>query len=247
MNEMLDEITAGTAGGEADNGLAIAANAETDGAPASLRPETLPEKFWDKERGEIRTEAMIKSYLELERKLGSQGGTNVPESPGGYEITSPNETIMSDPDVNARLHQAGFTNEQAQIVYDLANEKIMPLAAEIAAKFEAQQQVDRLSEKFGGENKWRETARQLSKWGEKNLSPEVLEALATSYEGVLGLHRMMTNGEPELGPGGGANGEATSEAGVKNLMRDPRYWRDRDPAIVEKVQQGFRRLFPNEG
>lgn len=35
-----------------------------------------------------------------------------------------------------------------------------------------------------------------------------------------------------------------SENQLKELMRDPRYWRDRDPEIIEKVRQGFRRLFP---
>lgn len=245
MSETLIE----TAPTEATDGEAVVAEtgAEAGGAPVSLRPETLPDKFWDEERGEVRTEAMIKSYLELERKLGSQGGVNIPESPDDYEIKSPNGMITSDPDVNACLHQAGFTNEQAQIVYDLAGEKIMPLAAEIAAKFEAQKQIDRLSEKFGGENKWRETARQIGKWGERNFPPEVLESLSSSYEGVLGLHRMMTNGEPEIGRGGDAPGGAMSEAGVRNMMRDPRYWRDHDPVLVEKVQQGFKRLYPNEG
>ncbi|OHC74825.1 MAG: hypothetical protein A3G18_10295 [Rhodospirillales bacterium RIFCSPLOWO2_12_FULL_58_28] len=248
MSESLIEAAPVKAGnGEADNGEAAAADAEAGGAPVSLRPQTLPEKFWDEERGEVRTEAMIKSYLELERKLGSHGGLNIPESPDGYEIKAPNEMITPDRSVNACLHKAGFTNEQVQTVYDLAGERMMPLAVEIAAKFEAQKEVDRLSEKFGGENKWRETARQIGKWGEKNLAPEVFGPLSTSYEGVLNLHRMMTNGEPEIGRGGDTAGGVTSEAGIKEMMRDPRYWRDHDPAFVEKVQHGFKRLFPNEG
>ena len=30
---------------------------------------------------------------------------------------------------------------------------------------------------------------------------------------------------------------------LKNMMRDPRYWRDQDPELVEKVREGFRRLY----
>lgn len=35
-----------------------------------------------------------------------------------------------------------------------------------------------------------------------------------------------------------------TEAGLKEMMRDPKYWRDQDPEIVKKVQDGFYRLFP---
>ena len=33
------------------------------------------------------------------------------------------------------------------------------------------------------------------------------------------------------------------EHDLKKLMRDPRYWRDQDPEIVERVRDGFRRLY----
>ena len=39
-----------------------------------------------------------------------------------------------------------------------------------------------------------------------------------------------------------ANAQAVLNTYCKE--RDPRYWRDRDPAIIEKVRQGFRQLFP---
>src|SRR3954465_11008039 len=48
-----------------------AAEAATDGVPA--RPADVPEKFWDAAAGTVRTEALLKSYAELERKLGSAG------------------------------------------------------------------------------------------------------------------------------------------------------------------------------
>ena len=35
------------------------------------------------------------------------------------------------------------------------------------------------------------------------------------------------------------------EATLTRLMRDPRYWRDRDPAIVAQVTEGFQRLYPS--
>jgi hypothetical protein len=39
---------------------------------------------------------------------------------------------------------------------------------------------------------------------------------------------------------------AAAEKELKNLMRDPRYWRDRDPAILNQVSNGFKRLYPDD-
>jgi hypothetical protein len=36
-----------------------------------------------------------------------------------------------------------------------------------------------------------------------------------------------------------------SQDGLHDMMRDPRYWRDRDPDFVARVTAGFRRLFPD--
>ena len=35
-----------------------------------------------------------------------------------------------------------------------------------------------------------------------------------------------------------------SEEELRNLMRDPRYWRDHDGELVRRVTDGFRRLYP---
>jgi len=37
----------------------------------SGRPDHVPEKFWDAEKGEVRTDAVLKSYTELEKRLGA--------------------------------------------------------------------------------------------------------------------------------------------------------------------------------
>ena len=33
------------------------------------------------------------------------------------------------------------------------------------------------------------------------------------------------------------------EKELKRLMQDPRYWRDQDPEIVKRVEEGFKRLY----
>lgn len=37
---------------------------------------------------------------------------------------------------------------------------------------------------------------------------------------------------------------ARTEAELRRLMADPKYWRDRDPQIIDEVTQGFRTLYP---
>ncbi len=226
-------------------------------SPVPGAPPAVPEKFRDPETGAVRVEALLKSYLELERKLsapasppgGGEGAgllraPGVPDGPEGYCIACDHGLFEPDPAVNGRLHGAGFTPEQAQLVYDLAAERLVPLIQELAAEFQAEREVERLSAQFGGAERWREVSRQLHAWAVKNLPPAAVEGLSTTYEGVMALHRMMTGGEPAaLSMPAGAP-SAGGEAELQALMRDPRYWRDRDPTVVSRVTDGFQRLYP---
>ena len=38
---------------------------------------------------------------------------------------------------------------------------------------------------------------------------------------------------------------ADVEGHLSAIMRDPRYWRDRDPELIEAVADAFRRLYPD--
>ena len=59
----------------------------------------------------------------------------------------------------------------------------------------------------------------------------------------------MDAGEPGLGgrDGGERPGGAVTLDGLRRLQGDPRYWRDRDPALVRQVMEGYRRLYPGGG
>jgi hypothetical protein len=60
---------------------------------------------------------------------------------------------------------------------------------------------------------------------------------------VLALHRMTQAGEPKLLDGAGAGANELNEGALGDMVRDPRYWRRRDPDFVAKVTEGFRRLY----
>ena len=238
-----------------------------DSAPADeakpSRPAGVPEKFWDAESGAMRTEALLKSYLELERKLGSmvplpsddadQEGQarlmrllGVPETPEQYQIEPRHELLGPYPEINAKLHGAGFTTRQAQLVYDLAADHLVPLLERTVAELTATRELERLASHFGGPAPWRTTAQQIKTWGEANLAPEVFGTLASSYDGVLAIHQMMQAREPAvLNESNGARAEL-DEGKLTRMMRDPRYWRERDPSFVAQVTEGFRRLYPSQ-
>ncbi|HEX6143362.1 MAG TPA: hypothetical protein VFZ01_11620 [Geminicoccaceae bacterium] len=236
-----------------------AAEAEAAALPPT-RPEGVPEKFWDAEAGLVRTEALLKSYRELERKLGRmvplpsdeaddagherlRRALGVPESAEGYQIEAQSELIQPDPDINARLHAAGFSQSQAQMVYDLAAEYVVPLVDQAVAEVAATRDVERLAGHFGGGEAWRAVARQIETWGRANLPADTMEVLASNYEGVLAMHHMMRASEPSVVQGADGGPGESSETELRQLMRDPRYWRDRDPALIARVTDGFARLY----
>ena len=203
---------------------------------------------------------MLKSYVELERKLGSMISMpqddhdeegqkrlrrllGVPESPGEYGIETTSDLIPPDPEINARLHEAGFTPKQAQLVYDLAAEHVVPLIEEAVGDLRASRDVERLTSHFGGEEAWQTLARQIKTWGRANLSEDAFETLASSYDGILAMHQMMQAREPTVLRDGGDLVAHADHATLSAMMRDPRYWRERDPAFVGEVTDGFKRLY----
>ena len=209
------------------------------------RPENVPEKFWNSEASEIRVEALLHSYRALEKKLSdkpvaieeigaaaemavlpeleeSSENNQAQEAMIDYAITLDHDLFDVDPRLNERLRAAGFSGEQAQMVYDLATEELMPIAEEIAGALQSEVDDRRLEAHFGGAEKWRETQRQLKSWGGANLPTEAFESLASSYEGVKTLHRLMQGSEPQIVQSG-AVGRSTNETDLRRMIRDPRY------------------------
>lgn len=226
---------------------------------ASKKPQGLPDKFWDGKKEEIRLEALINSYMALEKKLSNmlpmpqndddkkrvQKALGVPESAKDYNVSVPNDLFEIDDELNERLLAKGFTEAQVQEVYDLAAEKLVPLIVEMAGEFQADREVERLVTYFGGADKWQEMSKQFLAFGKKNLPADVLDGLACSYEGVMALHRMMKSDQPSLK----AKAEGPAQAGENELytmMKNPKYWRDKDPSFIEKVTQGFEKLYSNK-
>ncbi|MDB5490894.1 MAG: hypothetical protein JWO78_743 [Micavibrio sp.] len=220
---------------------------------AVMKPDTLPEKFWDRQTGEIRLDELIQSYIALEKKLSTMVPTDgdksrlykvlgVPDSPDQYDVKCDHGLFTPDTELNTRLHAEGFTPQQVQMVYDLAAERLVPMILELSADFKADREVEKLSAAFGGPSSWQEMSRQLLAYGKKTLPPDVLTNLSSSYEGVMALYRMM-KGEDHASPRIDAASTATNENDLRSMMRDPKYWREKDPVFVSKVTDGFKQIY----
>ncbi len=206
--------------------------------------QTVPDKFKDPSTGELKIDSLLTSYSELEKRLSKT--PSVPKSPDEYCINCDHGYFGVDQDLNKKLHERGFTNEQVQTVYDLAAEKLVPMVFQIAADFNAEREIEKLVKHFGGEDQWREISRQLLAFGQKSLPADVLETLSSSYEGVLALYRMMKGEEPVLKKNAEPKGTGQNELELQSMMRDPKYWRDQDPSFVAKVTEGFKKLYGQE-
>ncbi len=202
----------------------------------------MPEKFKNPETGAIRLEALINSYGELERKMSEKPMHTAPSSYHEYKVKCDHGMFGSDEMVNQRLHSKGMSEEQVQEVYDLAAEKLMPLVKQIAIDFSADREVEKLINHFGGTDQWKQVSHQLLSFGQRNLPADVLENLASSFEGVLALHRMMKSEEPRMKKDS-ANPSDHNAEDIQSMMRDPRYWRDKDPAFVRQVTEGFQKIY----
>lgn len=180
-----------------------------------------------------------------EENLIENNMRNVPASFDKYEINIPNPILERDDEILQRFHKCGFSNEQAQLVYDLANERVIPVIDQLTINFEAQKQLEKLVKHFGGQDRFNEVSRQISTWAKGNVRPEIYDALGSTSEGVIALYKMMSSNEPMLGKDRDFT-EELSEDSLRKMMEDPRYWRDKDKSYVAKISRGFEKLYPEK-
>lgn len=209
----------------------------------NLLENNVPDKFKDPETGELRTEALAKSYGELEKKLSNM--PSAPKTPEDYKVDCSHGLFQPDVNINKALHEKGFTQDQVQFVYDLAAETMVPMIIDMSADYQADRELEKLVDKFGGEEKWKEVSHQLLGFGKKNLPADVLDTLASSYEGVMALFRMMKGEEPSISTGADTASVSGGEMELQAMMRDPKYWRDQDPSFIKKVTEGFQKVYGN--
>lgn len=237
-------------------------HAQPDNTPQ--RPEGIPEKFWDAEKGEVRTADLAQSYAALEAKLSGKAPEADPaENEGGEEdgdvevkngkITKKAEEAgEGDNPVTALIQTAAtefgadgqFTEETAKSLAEAG------IPAEVQQVYLAglnalqQQQTAAVHGYVGGE----ENYNSMAQWAGANLSDDELDAFNASLDNpalaqnaVVGLYARFQQARPSEGqkvtPQNGTTDAGdifASREEVTAAMSDKRY--STDPVYRREVE-----------
>lgn len=233
---------------ENGNLIDISSSQASNRQTSSARPQGLPDQFWDDRSQSVKVAELVAAYNDLANRddnLVETNLRNIPASYDKYQINSPSPLLDIDEDILKKFYERGFSNDQAQFVYDLAGERVLPVLGEMSVNFEAEKQLDKLGRHFGGRDKFNEISRQISGWAKQNVNPDIYDALGSTAEGVIALYNMMSSSEPALSREGGTSSELSEES-LRKMMEDPRYWRDKDNSYVNKITRGFEKLYPEK-
>ena len=216
--------------------------------------EQIPEKFLD-DKGELNTSALLKSYCELEKKIGSMVSVPTPDSDDSVKQKFnhaigvpdkadeyPTNSLFDDESVREKFHEIGLTSKQVEQIYNIAEEFLHPTLKNL---FELQTQTNAINELknfFGSTQKMNDALKEIKAFGEKFLPADAFDELCSTPQGIQGVYKMMQSMEPEILTDKNTTENLTDDA-LRDMMKDPKYWRDQDPEYVRKIENGFKKLY----
>lgn len=213
--------------------------AAPEGAPKVARPDHIPEKFWDAEKGVVRTDELAKSYAELESKAGKPATPETPEVPP--EAADPLKAAQAKgvdvASMQAEFSESGSLSEASyKALADAGFGKDVVDAYIEGQNALAEKAVNTAYTLVGGED----TYKSILQWAGTSLNPAEVKAFndaimnpSLANTAILGLKARFeaaAGSEPQLlsgaqAPSAGATPFA-SRAEVTAAMRDPRYTND---------------------
>jgi hypothetical protein len=246
---------------------ASAAPPSTPNPGQKSRPEWAPENFWDAEKGEVRVEDLGKSWFETKRTLSMRTDdltkkvkedfeksrlSNRPETADKYELKIPDGLLPEGVDFQfeegdplikfARefAHEKGYSQDDFNSLVGAYVE------SEVYRVPDIEKEMGRLGEKG------KERVERVENWLKSNLSRGAVAALAgvsTKAEVLIALEEFMTKaGAPAfaLDDSGLSGQQVLDDALIRSWQADPRYYdpQKRDPKWIEKVEQGWAKLYP---
>jgi len=222
------------------------------------RPDDIPEKFWDAEKGEVDVAKLLKSYGELEATKGAPKEDKPDDAPAGDTAAADaaKETVeKAGLDWDTILAKVRTNGDIDTSDYEALEKSGIPrsLAEEVIESRKANVERERVAaiEYIGGEKE----ATDLLKWAGESLSPEDKAAYQGMLDGphwrvavdALKARRASTSktaDEPQLetGRSTGTVGTVgyTSREEMKADMANPLYY-DRTPAGERFRAQVYKR------
>lgn len=224
-------------------------------------PEGLSPSFWDGDKNEVKLNDLIADHGNLSKfKTESEARfKDRPESPDKYELKLP-ETVKlpegaefrfePDSPLMKTARQLAFDSGRGQAGFEemlgLYAQSLIDMGAEDET-FAAEQYQAEMT-KLGDKAKDRTDA--VDSYLKANLSEDeykALSAVTTTAAAVQAVEKLMTlsrDKNPQTGDV--AQSPKLSEAELQSMMRDPKYWRDHDPAFIQQVSEGFKKLYPGQ-
>ena len=216
--------------------------------------DKIPEKFLN-EDGTLNTDSLLKSYNELEKKIGTMVSVpnsesdecarerfyraiGVPDDVSAY----PTNEMFDDDSVRQKFHDIGLTCSQVEQIYSIANEFLSPVLSDL---FDIKNETNaylELKSFFGGSDKMYDALRAINSFGEKFLPHDAFESLCSTPQGIQSVYKMMQSIEPNVETQKNES-ENLTDNDLRRMMRDPKYWRDADPEYVRKIENGFKKLY----
>ena len=220
---------------------------DVEQAAASSRPEWLPEKYNS-------GEDLAKAYKELESKLGtkeedirnsiieeiqSEAFSDRPETAGDYQLP---ESIDESAAVDNKLlswwaehsFENGYSQEEFEQGISMYAEAVNGSMPDIEA--EAKMLGDNADQRI-------EAASLFANKFFPEAALPAIERMCESHEGIIALEAIM-----EAMKDGSFSGDTQASAGqseqeLREMMNDPRYWKDRDPHFIKQVTQGYQQIY----
>lgn len=216
--------------------------------------EKIPEKFLN-EDGTLNTDALLKSYSELEKKIGTMisvpdanadadtrarfnRAIGVPNSASEY----PANTMFDDDSLRENFFEIGLTSSQVEKIYQIAEEFLTPVLSELFDMQNETSAINELKNFFGDDDKMRDALRAINAFGERYLPRDAFDAMCATPQGIRAVYAMMQSMEPSIETDDGTSKNLTDDM-LRRMMRDPKYWRDQDPEYVRKIENGFKKLY----
>ena len=223
------------------------ADVEQVEAPVGDRPEWLPEKY---KTGED----LAKAYKELESKLGSkeedirnaimeeiqnEAFSGRPETAGDYQLP---DSIDQDASVDNELlkwwsehsFENGYSQEEFEQGIEMYAQAVMGNQPDLEAE----------ASKLGDNAEARIEAASVfaNKFFPKEALPAI-ERMCESHEGIIALEAIQEAMKDGNFAGNTQPAAQTSERELREMMNDPRYWKDKDPLFIKQVTEGFQNIY----
>ena len=234
---------------------------ETLDAPAPERPEYVPEKFWNPETGEVMTEELGKSYINLEKfstgkkdemrdqiiaEIEQEAMADLPETKEAYTlpklVEGVTEEMVEENPLTSWWREKCFDTGATQEDFEDGINQYVDFM--LGNQVNIEEEKERLGENAN------DRINAVNSWASSFFPPEEFEVLSstlgTSAEGIAVLERIQDAMRSNMGRSEQVavpERELTVDD-VKTMMNDKRYFdpRHRDSAYVRQVDQAWARL-----